>query len=166
MQRPVDTEYSSTAQSAMQGSVEAGSASEAQPEKRPQGAHRAVDGRGIWQVMAAGAIRGSKTGRGGWGASGASRVWSPAELKDSSRCESEVGRRPGRRRDRSTRVERITTGRPDARSSRCRSDVRAGRAEDTKPIRAGSLAVGRAGVRSADASRRFCAGAARGATPA
>ena len=38
----------------------------------------------------------------------------------------------------------------------------AGRAEDTKPIRAGELATGRAGVQAVDASRRLCAGAARG----
>jgi len=45
MQEPVDTEYSSTASPAMQGSVETRSASQAQPEKQPRGASREVHGR-------------------------------------------------------------------------------------------------------------------------
>jgi len=45
MQGPVEAEYSSTALPAMQGSVDTRSASEAQPEKRAQGASQAVDGR-------------------------------------------------------------------------------------------------------------------------
>jgi len=34
--------------------------------------------------------------------------------------------------------------------------------KDMKPIRAGRLATGRAGVQATDASRKLCAGAARG----
>jgi glycine/D-amino acid oxidase-like deaminating enzyme len=45
MQGPVETEYSSTALPAMQGSVETRSASEVQPEKEPRGASREVHGR-------------------------------------------------------------------------------------------------------------------------
>lgn len=82
----------------MQGSVETRSASEAQPEKRPRGASRAVgrtvkpEGKSSRSNPGAGASRWS------WDTYGASRMRLPDEPKDGFRCESEVGRRPCRRR--------------------------------------------------------------------
>jgi hypothetical protein len=46
-----------------------------------------------------------------------------SRAKERHRCESEVGCRPSRRKDGSTQVERVTTGRSEVRNSRCESEV-------------------------------------------
>jgi len=107
-----------------------------------------------------------------------------AEPKNGIRCESEVGCRPGRRKGHTAQAGwNETVGRkPDGTGSSSASlmdrqrsigsaeqSTRVGglqpvEPKDTKPIRAGRLATGRAGVQAADASRRLCAGAARGSS--
>ncbi len=161
MQRPVETEYSSTVMPAMQGSVETRSASEAQPESRSQGASRAVDGP---VKPEGGSSRSNPDVEASRGSRGSMRR-KPREAASRAK-----GRRPMRVGGRSpAQPEEIRRRKSmDRRRSagcaerRCKSVVRACRAEDTKTIRAGGLAAGRAGVQAEDASRRSGAGATRG----
>jgi len=106
-----------------------------------------------------------------------------SRAKGRHRCESEVGCRPSRRKGSVRRKPdgvRIVGRKPDEPGSSGASlmDCRrsSGSAEqstqvgglqpvepkDTKPIRAGGLATGGAGVQAADASRRSSAGTTRG----
>ena len=146
----------------MQGSFDARSASEAQPEEgiaqRKLSGSRPAKPEG---ETADASRRHGQPGRQGQQPVKAGAA-QPAEPKDDIRCESEVGCRPSRRRI----VRRESEGRRWSAGS-AEQPVRAGGShpvepKDTTPIRAGKLATGRAGVQAVDASRWICAGAARG----
>ena len=164
MHEPADTEYSSTAQPAMQGSVEARGASKAQPEvgstRRKPSESKPVKPEGetadASRKFTAGVANGGRQPAQAGGCSsrrrkpevatadGESRKLNePAELKDDARCESGViaglagGRTP-------TQVGRSAASRSEARSTAakagCLPPSRA-RRENTDPSRRGWPAV-------------------------